>query len=203
MNVVEAALRGIANDLDRQRQPWALVGGFAVSVRAEPRFTRDVDIAAAVPGDDAAETLVRSLFGCGYRLLASVEHDATGRLATARLTSASIGMPDEDDEVVVDLLFASSGIEPEIVSVAEPIEILPGLIVPVAQTGHLIAVKVLARDDLTRPQDLADLHALLATATSDDITLARDSIKLITQRGYHRSRDLAKGLEQLVQRTAN
>jgi hypothetical protein len=203
VNVVEAALRGIAGDLDRQRQPWALVGGFAVSVRAEPRFTRDVDVAAAVPGDDAAEALVRSLFRSGYRLLASVEHEATGRLATARLTCAPNDLQDVSGEVVVDLLFASSGIESEIVAAAEPIEILPGLIVPVAQAGHLIAVKVLARDDLTRPQDLADLHALLSTATSDDLSLARDSIQLITHRGYHRNRDLAEGLDQLVRRTAN
>jgi hypothetical protein len=92
MNVIEAALRGIASDLDRQRQPWALVGGFAVSVRAEPRFTRDVDVAAAVSGDDAAEALVRSLFECGYRLLASVENHATGRLATAPKPWPTISM---------------------------------------------------------------------------------------------------------------
>lgn len=49
--------------------------------------------------------------------------------------------------MVVDVLFASSGIEPELVRAAEPIEVLPSLTVPVARTGHLIAVKLLARDD--------------------------------------------------------
>ena len=58
MNIVEAALRQIATDLNSRHQRWALVGGFAVSVRAEPRFTRDV--AVAVPDDNAAEGLVHS-----------------------------------------------------------------------------------------------------------------------------------------------
>jgi hypothetical protein len=84
------------------------------------------------------------------------------------------------------------------VTAGEPIEIIPGLEVPVAQTGHLIAIKILARDDETRPQDLADLRALLAVATADDIELARTSIDLITQRGFHRDRDLATALQQLL-----
>jgi hypothetical protein len=192
VNVVEAALRRIAADLGQQ--PWALVGGFAVSARAEPRFTRDVDVAVMVPDDRAAEGLVRSMLMNGYQLVASVEHDAANRLATARLAARVAG----PDEVVVDLLFASSGIEPEIVAAAEPIEIIPGLVVPVARTGHLVAVKILARDDETRPQDIADIRALLAVATDDDIELARTSVDLITERGFHRDRDLQAALEQLV-----
>jgi hypothetical protein len=55
---------------------------------------------------------------------------------------------------VIDLLFASSGIESEVVGDAEPLELLPGLRIGVARTGHLTALKVLARDDVNRPQDL-------------------------------------------------
>jgi hypothetical protein len=170
-------------------------GRFAVSARAEPRFTRDVDVAASVPNDAVAESLVRSLLSSGYQLLASVEHDATSRLATARLATARA---DHGDQVVVDILFASSGIEPEIVEAAEPIEILPGFTVPVARTGHLIATKLLARDDATRPQDLADLRALLAVAEAGDLALARESIALITKRGFNRERDLEMALERLM-----
>jgi hypothetical protein len=39
-------------------------------------------------------------------------------------------------------------------------EIVPGLSQPSATTGHLIAPKLLARDDQTRPQDFMDLRAL-------------------------------------------
>lgn len=52
MNQVELALRRIAAELDLLQVSWAVVGGFAVSARAEPRFTRDVDVAVAVGGDD-------------------------------------------------------------------------------------------------------------------------------------------------------
>jgi hypothetical protein len=54
VNVLEAALRRMAADLERYGRRWALVGGFAVSARAEPRFTRDIDAAvlrAALIGD--------------------------------------------------------------------------------------------------------------------------------------------------------
>ena len=57
MNRLEGALRRAAADLDRRRRTWALVGGFAVSARAVPRFTRDVDIAVAVADDSGAEYL--------------------------------------------------------------------------------------------------------------------------------------------------
>ncbi len=191
MNSVEAALRRVTADLDRRRLGWALVGGFAVSARAEPRFTRDVDVAVAVIDDRAAEQNVHDLVADGYRLLASVEQDAVGRLATVRLGPVA-------GDVVVDVLFASSGIEPEIVRSAEAIEILPGLVVPVARTGHLIALKLLARDDESRPQDLADLRSLHEVATREDVDLARSAIHLITERGYHRDRDLAAALTALL-----
>lgn len=57
MNHVEAALRAIAEALDCQESRWAVVGGLAVSVRAEPRTTRDVDVAVALAADDEAEVV--------------------------------------------------------------------------------------------------------------------------------------------------
>lgn len=198
MNVLSEVLRRTASDLDRRRLHWALVGGFAVSARAEPRFTRDIDIAVAVATDDDAEQLVRSLMSDGYRLLASIEQDATGRLATVRLIRTGT----EDDEVVVDLLFASSGIEPEIAASAEVLEILPGLSLPVATAGHLIALKILARDDESRPQDLADLRALRAEAGAGELEDARRALITITERGYHRDRDLLAAFEKLTSSSA-
>jgi len=76
-----------------------------VSVRAEPRFTRDVDVAVAVPDDNAAEDLVHSLLS-KYRIDASIEQDAIGRLSTVRLVPTAVRT---GEEVIVDVLFASSG----------------------------------------------------------------------------------------------
>lgn len=186
MTAVEAALRRIVGDLAAEAQRFALVEGLAVSTRTEPRFTRVVDVAVAVAGDAAAERLVRALLARGYALVATIEHAATHRLATARLRSPSA----PHDELVVDLLFASSGVEPEIVRRAETLELLEGLAVPVAALGDLLALRLLSRDDATRPQDGADLLALRAAATADDLSLARATIGLVTARGCARGRDL-------------
>ncbi len=191
MNLLEAALRRIASDLQRHHRRWALVGGFAVSARAEPRFTRDIDAAVMVENDADAEGLVRALVADGYELLAAIEQDETGRLATVRLSSPPGG------EVVVDLLFASSGIEPEIARSAEPTEIVPGLTLPIATTGHLIALKLLARDDQSRPQDLADLRALRAVASPEDLAAADRAARLISSRGFNRGRDLTAALKEV------
>ena len=136
----------------------ALVGGLAVSAHTGPPFTRDADLAVAVTSDAEAEALVRDLRARGYEIEAIVEHDAVGRLATVGLTRSS-----RRNAPVIDLLFASSGIEREIVAEAEPIELLPMLTISVARVGHLIALKVFSRDDARRPHDLGDLRALVTT----------------------------------------
>jgi hypothetical protein len=99
---------------------------------------------------------------------------------------------------VVDLLFASSGIEREVVTEADLIELLPNLTIGVARTGHLIALKVLSRDDVRRPQDLIDLRALLRVASSTELARARESLAVMAVRGYHRRRDLLRELKQLL-----
>lgn len=67
-NAVGDALRRVVAHLDGLGVSWALVGGFAVSVRVEPRFTRDVDVAVAVADDRQAEDVVGRLTGVGYRV---------------------------------------------------------------------------------------------------------------------------------------
>jgi hypothetical protein len=153
----EAALRRIVTDLGGLGRQSALVGGLAVSARSEPRLTRDADLAVLVADDRDAEALVRDLQARGWRVVAAIEQSVAGRLATVRLALAG----EDVRGAVVDLLFASSGIEPEVVAAADWIEVVPGFTVPVARLGHLIALKVLARDDRTRPQDRVDLAALL------------------------------------------
>jgi hypothetical protein len=183
VNTLERALREIAADLKGAGASFALVGGLAVSARTEPRFTRDADLAVAVANDAEAEALVRNLLTRVYRVEAVVEQEAVGRLATVRLTRS-----DEPHPPVIDLLFASSGIESEVVAEADAIELLPSLTLRVARTEHLIALKVLSRDDTARPQDLVDLRALLRVAAAFEVERARDALLLIASRGYHRGR---------------
>lgn len=186
---LEAAFRALATDLPGATS-WAVVGGMAVSARAEPRFTRDVDLAVAVGSDDEAEALVAALLRSGWVVAAVVEQQAVDRLVQVRLRSAASG------GVVCDLLFASSGVQAEVVAAADRLEIVPGLAVPVARTGHLIALKLLSVDD-RRLQDRLDLLALTAVASSADWDDATHAVALISQRGFGRGRDLADALQAL------
>jgi hypothetical protein len=180
------ALAHTLRSLQEQGARTALLGGLAVSTWTEPRFTRDVDLAVAVQTDADAERLVHGLLQRGYRLLATVEQTKTGRLATARLLP-----PGESQEgMIVDLLFASSGIEPEIVDAAPEVDIGASVSVHVARVGHLVSLKLLAHDPVERPQDAVDLRALRAVLDEKEEQRARGACELITQRGYHRGRDL-------------
>jgi predicted nucleotidyltransferase len=195
MNRLREVLERVATELERQHQPWALLGGLAVSVHVGPRFTRDIDLAVAVPSDSAAERLVLVFQQLGYRIQLVLEQDAVGRLATVRLLP-----PGESTEgVVVDLMFASSGIEPEICRDAERIEAFDDLIIPVCRPGHLLALKILARDDVRRPQDLVDIRALLTHLDAGERERARSGLGLITARGFQRGRDLLADFEVLWQ----
>lgn len=193
MTSLETALRRINHDLSQAGVPFAVVGGLAVSVRTEPRFTRDADLAVALSTDAEAEALIHTLRAGHYGIEAVIEQEAVGRLATVRLTLSS-----EPRSPVVDLLFASSGIESEVVTDAEVMELLPQLQMRVARVGHLIAMKVLSRDDVTRPQDVGDLRALLRAALPVELARARQGLALITARGFDRGRNLTSELNSLL-----
>jgi predicted nucleotidyltransferase len=168
------------------RARFALVGGLAVSVRAESRFTRDVDLAVAVASDAEAEALLGALMARGYRVLAHVIHESRERLATARLS-----LPERAaaEGVVLGLLFASSGIEAELVESAEDIEVFDGVMVPVARLPGLLATKILSS---------IDARGLLAEATPEEIEAARDLLRRVEAGGFHRSKSLLAELDALL-----
>ena len=181
------ALLAVASDLTALGRQFALVGGLAVSARAEVRFTRDVDLAVAVVNDADAEQLILLLRNRSYHVRATVEQDAVGRLSTVRLLSP--------DGVKVDLLFASSGIEPEIAARAEWIEQGAGR-VPVARAEELVATKVLSADE-RRLQDHLDFRSLLSVAPVD-LGIVRANLQLIVQRGFARQQDLIAKFESML-----
>lgn len=165
-----------------------LVGGLAVSVRTEPRFTRDIDFTAAVANDVEAELLIHEAQQLGYLVETALERRTSGRLATVRLRRAG--------EPLIDLLFAACGIEAEIATAATVLEVL-GLRVRVASVGHLIAMKLISRDRKKRPRDEDDLVALARVADREEWDRAEAAIALIGARGFARGRDLATALADL------
>jgi Nucleotidyl transferase AbiEii toxin, Type IV TA system len=184
-----AALEEAAAALGAQGRGFALIGGLAVSVRGEVRFTRDVDLAVVVQDDADAETLIFQLRDAGMRVVATVEHQTQHRLATARLESKS--------GIVVDLMFASTGIEAEIVGRATPLQVGALDALAVARAEELLAMKVLSeRPD--RPQDAMDIRGLLAFVPELDLAAVRDNLALIESRGYAREQDLKAKLDTLL-----
>lgn len=99
MTVLDAVCRAIGEAAEERHLGWALVGGFAVSVWTEPRFTKDVDLVVAVADDGQAESFVRDLVANGHSQTMVVEQEALGRLAQVRLELADGGQ-------VADVLFA-------------------------------------------------------------------------------------------------
>lgn len=194
MNAVERALRDFLTARPTDLS-LAVVGGIAVSARTEPRFTRDLDFAVAVSDDSQAEQYVFQLRGLGYHVISNLEQVARGRLSTIRLRHKGRGP-------LIDLLFAACGIEPEIVAAAESIEIGAGLFTEVAMVGHLIAMKLVSRDDDRRPQDRADLLALGKVADETEWARADRAVRLIQERSFARNRDLVAALADLRQMTA-
>jgi hypothetical protein len=186
----EVVLADMAAQLRRRRVPFALVGGLAVSIRSEVRFTRDVDIAVAVTSDAAMEALVRELAAAGYRPTATVEHELRNRLSTARLESRS--------GVIVDLLAASCGVEPEVVARATPVAIEGAGEIPVARAEELLAMKVLSMTE-HRLQDRLDATNLLLTNPTLALGEVRALLGLIAQRGFDRGQDLEHKLVVLLE----
>lgn len=187
MTRLQAALRRLATDLNELNLDWAVVGGLAVSARAEPRPTRDLDVAVVAESDRQAEQVVASMTARGYLIEAVLEHKKTGRMATVRLRAPGESL----QGVLVDLFFASSGVEPEVVGAAARLELWPGMSAPVATTGHLLALKVLA----SRPKDLEDIRWLLENADAAELRRAREALGLIIERGFDRDKDLMSMFE--------
>ena len=189
MTAVDTMLRIAAGDLNAVGARWALIGGLAVGYRTEPRFTKDVDFAVAVAGQPEADGVVFRLRSRGYHPGQIFEQDYVEQTSTVRLVSTR-GRSD----VIVDLLFASSGIENEIVAAAGLVEVFPRLRVPVATIGHLIAMKALA----DRGQDRTDLGYLIPAASGADLAQAREAVQLIKKRGFSRESDVVANLEHYI-----
>jgi predicted nucleotidyltransferase len=193
MSRLEVALRDLVGRLIDLGARFAVVGGLAVSARTEPRFTRDADVCVAVHTDAEAEALIQRLRQEGYDVRALIEQVAVGRIAMVRLVTTER----DAQGVVLDLLFASSGIESEIVDTAEVVEIFEGIRVPLATVPSLLAQKVLARNDVERPQDRVDIAKLLGVASDGDLAEAERLLLLVEARGFARQRDLIADFRRL------
>lgn len=190
MRQLEQVTREIVAWLQENGFQYAMIGGLAVSFRTIERFTKDIDLVIAVENDQQAESCVRQIAGLGYQVHTLLEQAKHGRIATIRLIKSPEG------RVFVDLLFASSGVESEVVAGAEPIDVFENLQVAVASLPALLALKVLSVDPISRPQDVIDIKNLLAESNVDEQQETIRLLQLITDRGYHRGKNLMAEFER-------
>lgn len=179
--------------IEEEGYKGALVGGVAISVWCEERFTKDLDFALVVRSDKDAENLTKKMKDRGFIIDKIFEHKPTNSLALVILNSPK----NEKIPFRLDLLFMQTGIEKEVVDNSIVFDIDNNKSLRVASKGYLIALKTLSMDDTTRPQDRLDLKNLLKIATEKDLKLAREAIRLITNRGFNQSKNLLDQLKEL------
>lgn len=141
-------LADAANLLDGQGIPYALVGGVAVSFRAQPRMTADVDFVIAADVERAV-LLAARLEGTPFQPLVGGVEDVVRQ-------SFILPLKHRATKVKLDLALGLSGFEQEAIARAERRE-HEGVRFSLATVEDLLMMKVLAG----RPQDEQDVRGLV------------------------------------------
>ncbi|MBM4274340.1 MAG: hypothetical protein FJ134_07770 [Deltaproteobacteria bacterium] len=144
-----AVLRDLVAWLRAGKVPGVVIGGLAASLLGRPRLTRDVDLLVLVDQGHWTEFLAA---GAGYGFLPRRD-DA---LAFAKETQVLL-LRHQESGIDVDIVFGSLSFEKEAVARATWVE-LAGVRAPLPLPEDLIVMKAVAH----RPQDLADIEAMLA-----------------------------------------
>jgi hypothetical protein len=148
-DALQQTLSDLVDFLDGRALPFAVIGGIAVAVRGEPRFTADVDVVIGADVDSAL-VLLQDLGNTPFRpLFAGVQELVqTAFLLPLRHVRTTIK---------VDLAIGLSGFERQVIDRATTVDVA-GRGVPIASAEDLILMKVLA----ARPRDLADVRGIVA-----------------------------------------
>lgn len=158
-----AALVALVRWLTTAGVPYALIGGLAVSLQAEPRFTEDVDVVVWID-DDRWPRLIEeaSAFGITPRRADVLAFAARTRVLLLQHAS---GVP-------IDVSCGALPFEEELIADAAPVETGP-VVVRVARPAHLLVMKAVAN----RPRDWADIESLLRQCPALDTTEARRRVR--------------------------
>jgi len=194
MNDVIETLSSTITCLDDFEVRYALIGGLAVSARSEPRFTRDVDLIVEAVTDADAEQLIRAMLGRGFMVHAQLEQKTDGRLATVRLVKRA-----DPEGGIVDLFFASSGVEQEVLEAATLEELTEEIALPIVQAEDLIALKLLAVHNRRRPRDTEDVLNLIDSVPKERLNRTRELLKLIEARRPLSGKGLEEILDELIE----
>src|SRR5215470_7866976 len=144
MSELDHALATISSWLKEKEVPHMVIGGFAVTVWGEPRFTRDLDLTLSVP-PDRFEEMVGLI--CGR--FTSLAGDPVKFAAETRV------LPVVVESVPADLIFAALPYEEDAIERARPIKV-GGVDVPICAPEDLILHKIVS----DRPRDHEDIEGV-------------------------------------------
>lgn len=132
---------------------YALIGGVAVSARARPRATKDIDFLVSGDGAFLTSGLPDLISKMGYKCK-MFNGDMLDPL------NGVIRVFDNDGSEFVDLIPVFWNWHMEAIKHAEEVEIFDGIKIPVARVEDLIVLKLKAGG----PQDMLDVHELIKAA---------------------------------------
>jgi len=198
MSSLLSAVKTVIKDLNELNINYAFVGALALGARGRTRQTIDADIAVSIERDGSSEKLIDDLILKGYGVNNIYRNKSS--IALARLFAREA----KDSLVELDFLFELCGIEKEVVSSAQKLEIWPDCSAPIATVSSLLAMKARCQDLPERIQDKADLITqLIPLANLNEIEEARNLIKLIEERNFNEGRDLLSSFNKLVKEVKN
>lgn len=156
----EALLARIARALDSRRIPYMVIGGQAVLLYGEPRFTRDVDVALHA-GPQDLPTLLQCANESGLRVLVESPADFVQRTLVLPCAEPSSG-------IRVDLILSLSPYERQAIQRAATVPVA-GTPVRYASAEDMIILKTVAG----RPRDLEDVRSILLKNPKVDAAYVR------------------------------
>lgn len=162
----EAILRKTANELKKRKIPYMVIGGQAVLLYGEPRFTRDIDITLGVDIDrfEEVKAAVKSL---GFNPSAE---DPEGFAAKTNV----FPVVDVKSGIRIDFIFSYSEYEREAISRGRLIN-MSGVKIRFISVEDLLIHKIIAG----RPRDIEDVKNILIKNSGLDHAYIRKWMKAI------------------------
>lgn len=144
MSELDHALATLSSWLSENDIPHMVIGGFAVTVWGEPRFTRDLDVTISVPAVEMPATIssISSRFS-------SLSGDPLKFATETRV------LPILVEAVPVDLIFAALPYEEDAIARARPI-MVDKQKCPICSPEDLILHKIVSQ----RPRDHEDIEGV-------------------------------------------
>lgn len=130
------------------RLPYAIIGGAAVQIWGEPRFTKDLDLTVLAPIESFSETVEQLLTHLEPRIDKALQFAQKNRVL---LVQTSTGYP-------VDVSFGLPGYEDGVIDRSVEVELAPGKSVRFCSPEDLIIYKSIAG----RGQDVIDVQRVIA-----------------------------------------